>query len=408
MGLSQIKFVFIISLFFINSSFNKYRFHQESDNLAEDVLNEFLQSNPAAPMAVNNEDDSFILSDDLTNFNFIQEFDLNNPTCTLPMNDHNILDSYLDQSSKQQLDSSSSNPVYLDFNLNTNTFINKPRFVAEDVKKNISPVCVSGSSSNQKENLSKVKLSRNTNSVNRVVPIKKTVIPDFYNSRKPITTVYRKPLHTKTSYKISLIEKEKVVQNDVEILFKTIDTKDIKIPMIDDFPKPERTRKQKFQNLLYLDCSIEFEDSSPKKDHQPISVIKIPKSEKINKKNYFYQKRDSDDNEGEDSEDEKSLAELLKKNSQKCDFCSKFFKTVRSLSNHKKDCEKSKKVPEKRKLVQLNEPQKQPKKIIRTSAVEELPKLSDELRCDICNRNFRQKSYLIAHLKTHEISKKAK
>lgn len=369
--------------------------HQETDNLAEDVLNEFLQSNPAgysaAPMIIsNNEDDLLILNDDLTNFNFIQEFDLNNPTCTLPMNDHNILDSYMDQSKLNLESSSSKNPVYLDFNLNTNTFIKHK----EDVKKNLPPV-VSGLK-NQKEN--------KTNFTNRVVernstPIKKTVIPDFFNSRKPITTVYRKPLHTKTSYKNSLIEKEKLIENEVENLFKSIDTKDIKVPVIDDFPRPKRMRKQKFQNLLYLDFSMEFEDSSPKID-QPISLIKL---KKVTKKTKIYEVRDSTSDDG--SDDDIVLSDLLKNKSQKCQFCDKFFKTTRSLNNHKKICEKIKKIPEKRKL--LKPEVTQPKKRMRKTIIDELPKLSNDLRCDICNKNFRQKSYLVAHLKTHENSKKA-
>lgn len=348
-----------------------------------------------SPLVINIEDDSFVLSDDLTNFNFIQEFDLNNPTCTLPMNDLNILDSYMDQS-KLHSESSSKNPVYLDFNLNTNTFI-KPEIVKEEVMKNL-PQVVSGSST-QKENKTKF--------INRVVkknstPIKKSVIPAFFNSKKPITTVYRKPLHTKTSYKLSLIEKEKI-ENDVETLFKCIDTKDIKVPVIDDFPRQERMRKQKFQNLLYLDSSMEFEDSSLKKDltHQPISVIKV---KKVTKKIKIYDMRDSNSDDNEESDDEIILSELVKNNSQKCDFCAKFFKTTRSLIIHKKNCEKSKKVPEKRKLLKLEDTQTQPKK--RKPIVEELPKLSDKLCCDICNRNFRQKSYLVAHLKTHETSKK--
>lgn len=347
-----------------------------------------------------NEDDLFVLNDDLTNFNFIQEFDLNNPTCTLPLNDHNILDSYLDQS-KLNTESSSKNPVYLDFNLNTNTFF-KPEIIKEEVKKIVPPV-VSGSSSTQKENKTKF--------TNRAVEkisttIKKSVIPAFFNSKKPITTVYRKPLHTKTSYKMSLIEKEKIIENEIETLFKCIDTKDIKVPVIDDFPRTERMRKQKFQNLLYLDSSMEFEDLSPKKGltHQPISVIK---EKKVTKKIKIYDMRDSTSDDNEESDDEIILADLLKNKSQKCDFCAKFFKTTRSLNTHKKNCEKITKVPEKRKLLKSEDTQsQQPKKRIRKPIVEELPKLSDKLRCDICNKNFRQKSYLVAHQKTHETSKK--
>lgn len=342
------------------------------------------------------QDEDFILSDDLTNFNFIQEFDLNNPSYTLPTNDHNILDNYMDQS--KHVDSSSSkNPVYLDFNMNTNSFI-KQETVTEEARK----IVVSGSNV-QKEN--------KTRFTNRVIekystPKKTAVIPDFFNSKKPITTVYRKPLHTKISYKLSLIDKEEPVKNEVETLFKRIDTKDIKVPVIDDFPRAERMRKQKFQKLLYPDCCIEFEDSSPKNDLcQPITVIKTKKSDKKMLKIKRDEIRDSTSSDNdEESDDEINLAELAKKKSQKCEFCSKFFKTVRSLDNHKKDCEKNKKVPVKRKLLKPDE-ETHPKKRTRKSIVEEVPKLSNELRCDICNKNFRQKSYLVAHLKTHELQK---
>lgn len=367
----------------------------ETENLAEDVLNEFLQSNPASPLTIDN--DSFVLNDDLSNFNFIQEFDLNNPTCTLPVNDHHVLDSYMDES-KLHLESSSKNPVYLDFNLNTNTFM-KSEIVKEEVKK-IVPATVVSKTNQQKENKTKFPnrfLERNS------TPIKKSVIPAFFNSRKSITTVYRKPLHTKTSYKISLIEKEKLKENEVEILFKSIDTKDIKVPVIDDFPKPERLRKQKFQNLLYINCSMEFEDLSTNKD-----LISVIKTKKIPKKIKRDEVHDSNSDDKEDSDDEIILAELVKNKSQKCDFCSKFFKTTRSLSNHKKICELGKQVPEKRKILRSEDSkiEIQPKKKIRKPIVDELPKLSDELRCDICNKNFRKSSYLVAHLKTHATSKK--
>lgn len=362
---------------------------EETGNLAEDVLNEFLQSNSASSI----DNDSFVLNDDLSSFNFIQDFDLNNPTCTLPVNDHHILDSYMDES--KHTESYSKNPVYLDFNLNTNTFM-KSEIVKEEVKKKI-PAPVVSKSNTQKENKTKFPnrfLERNS------TPIKKSVIPAFFNSKKPITTVYRKPLQTKTSYKISLIEKEKLKENEVETLFKSIDTKDIKVPVIDDFPKPERMRKQKFQNLLYINFSMEFEDLSPKID-QTISLIKTKKIKR-------YQIHESTQDDKEESDDEIVLAELLKTKSQKCDFCDKFFKTTRSLINHKKICEMSKKVPEKRKILRSEDSQIeiQPKKKIRKPIVDELPKLSDELRCDICNKNFRQKSYLVAHLKTHATSKK--
>lgn len=340
------------------------------------------------------DDDLFIMSDDLTNFNFIQEFDFNNPTCTLPTNDHNILDNYMEQ---KHVDSSSSkNPVYLDFNLNTNSFI-KQEAVKEEVRKVVVP-----GTNVQKEN----KTSFTNQVMKKYSTPKKAIIPDFFNSKKPITTVYRKPLHTKTSYKLSLIDKEEPVENEVEKLFKRIDTKDIKVPVIDDFPRAERMRKQKFQKLLYPDCCIEFEDSSPKKDllHPPISVIK-KRSDKKMLKVKRVEISDSTSSDYEESDDEINLAELAKKKSQKCEFCSKFFKTVRSLDNHKKDCEKSKKVPVKRKLLKSVEETPTPKKRTRQSIVEELPKLPDELRCDVCNKNFRQKTYLVAHLKTHELQK---